>query len=629
MGRYEAGSSEAVDELLAWPPGQIREVVASLDRADVGWRATDFEAAALLHTDLAWRILDVHGIQAMSFHLQNASRILAAGGPAVADFSARWYAAVADRLRLGNALDPAETLLAAGRTRLPGNAVVLYESALTAETLALSDDRSRAARLAQAEAWLRAATVSTPSSERARLHLGYVLLLEQKDDEALQILDALYQTAHDVQVRYAAELFAGAICERRGRLDEASRDYFNAIREFPGQAAYVALSEVLERNGRMADAQLIMHELVDHSSSTPRIPDDPYGVFASLTSDTGARLADLRAEVREAATAAGGQPAAAPRIAVLALSPERTSHARAQMHKYAQIVRAYRWGRGDPIDQLLRWSSDDLDAIVAVYTLDAQTAHADVHQIEAAAMLHTDAAWHLSGDGDVKAMSFHLDAAGRILAAGGEGVRGFAERWYEAVARRLRYEEKASAAEEVLAAARVRLANDATVLYESGLAAEVSGSGAAAVLFRQALAAGSPPDATRLHLGRVLMLAHHDEEARAAFDRVHAHATDPQVGYLAALFGGALAERRGDFARAARLYGEAIEADPSGQSASVALSELRRRQGRPEDAARALRDFLVRSGVGAAGADPTWLYAADTWNDLERMMGDLRTEARQ
>ena len=101
------------------------------------WRAGELRGAAMLHTDAALRIVGPDEEDgARRRHLNVAGRMLHASGAPDDPFVPRWYFAVSRALRQRDVYGVAQDLLERGRTRVPGNPTILYESATVAETLA-------------------------------------------------------------------------------------------------------------------------------------------------------------------------------------------------------------------------------------------------------------------------------------------------------------------------------------------------------------------------------------------------------------------------------------------------------------------------------------------------------------
>ena len=135
---YRDGDDKAVTEIVAWERKRLTDIInAAQTPADVlrPWDQARFKAAAMLHTDAAIRAIESDDTLA-AFQLQLASRLLFTGGPDVRAFARTWYVTVARVLRDRARPLIAEALLERARQHLPGDAVVLYESAVLQELIA-------------------------------------------------------------------------------------------------------------------------------------------------------------------------------------------------------------------------------------------------------------------------------------------------------------------------------------------------------------------------------------------------------------------------------------------------------------------------------------------------------------
>jgi tetratricopeptide (TPR) repeat protein len=127
----------------------------------------------------------------------------------------------------------------------------------------------------------------------------------------------------------------------------------------------------------------------------------------------------------------------------------------------------------------------------------------------------------------------------------------------------------------------------------------------ASELFTRALQRRPDLTVAALHLGRVRMLQGNGSEARALF-RSALTDVDPAVRYLAALFLGSIEEREERLDDAEKLYRDALQYMPYGQSAPLALSELLSRTGREAEARSVLAARVLR--VNAQVVEPFWAY---------------------
>ena len=105
------------------------------------------------------------------------------------------------------------------------------------------------------------------------MHLGRVQALREEDDEAVLLLDRVLGASDDDATAYLAAVFMGGLRERQGRLDDAAAAYRAAMARFPvGHSAYVGLSEVLQRAGKVDEAREVLRNLLSESIGPTREP---------------------------------------------------------------------------------------------------------------------------------------------------------------------------------------------------------------------------------------------------------------------------------------------------------------------------------------------------------------------
>jgi Flp pilus assembly protein TadD len=120
------------------------------------------------------------------------------------------------------------------------------------------------------------------------------------------------------------------------------------------------------------------------------------------------------------------------------------------------------------------------------------------------------------------------------------------------------------------------------------------------------------------------MLRGKDGDARRLFRAVADSSL--QHRYLAAMFTGALEERRGAIEPAIEAYRRAANAVPAAQSATVALGHLLQQRGRGEESRALLESLLIQE---SPPTDPQWTYffeetktvfarVQDLFNEIER-----------
>lgn len=142
---------------------------------------------------------------------------------------------------------------------------------------------------------------------------------------------------------------------------------------------------------------------------------------------------------------------------------------------------------------------------------------------------------------------------------------------------------------------------------------------------RSAVAADPSLAEARLRLGRVAWRLGDAVEARAALLEVLSREPKPETAFLAHLFIGRLDEDAGRLDDAGRSYEAALALDPRAQSARLALSHVRLRQGSPGVARREVEES-VRAAGRRPQPDPFWLYpwgpSLAAWDRLEALRGE-------
>lgn len=286
-------------------------------------------------------------------------------------------------------------------------------------------------------------------------------------------------------------------------------------------------------------------------------------------------------------------------------------------------------------------------------------ANYSVHRWGAAVLLHMDVALRLSPTLESDQASWHLEFASGMVRLGareaGREFRPLAERIYVALARVLVDRGVALGAERILRTARQRLPGGAAILGASALVAEALAtdyalSGAlvesrgfsatfqldrivsrrtarlndATAWLREAVALDPGSDLLRVHLGRVLALGRHDEEAGVLLDAVRTSTSDDATAYLAAMFLGGLRERQQRFDEAAAAYRNAVERFPAGQAAAIASSHLLQRAGKVDEARAALAMLSSETA-----REPLWWYIFEPPGVSAERLDALRREMRR
>ena len=115
-----------------------------------------------------------------------------------------------------------------------------------------------------AEAYVQALQAD-PAYSPATLHLGRIRMLQGNRTEATRLFQEATR-ADDGRVSCLAALFLGSLAERDGNFEEAELHYRDGLRRWPpGQSAPVALSQLLSRMGREAEARAVLFELLTSS----------------------------------------------------------------------------------------------------------------------------------------------------------------------------------------------------------------------------------------------------------------------------------------------------------------------------------------------------------------------------
>ncbi len=322
LDAYLAADTAHSVDLLADPEWDEKRLRMFQNFMDYGggtyWPPTRWAAAAMMHIDVALKLSPSLESAAALLHFDVASVLLGLGvrerKDAVSDFAERIYVALARMLEDHIVPYSAENVLRVARERVPDRASILYASGALAEmfgtdyalagTAGLSHGfdfeqvvRQRAGYLNDAAAWLRRAAELDAANDLLRVHLGRVQALRREDDEAALLLDRVLGASDDDATAYVAGVFIGGLRERQGRLDDAAAAYRAAMARFPvGHAAYVGLSEVLQRAGKADEAREVLRNLLSEAIGPTREPlwwyqYDPPGVAE-------ARLDALRSEVR-------------------------------------------------------------------------------------------------------------------------------------------------------------------------------------------------------------------------------------------------------------------------------------------------------------------------------------------
>jgi tetratricopeptide (TPR) repeat protein len=329
---------------------------------------------------------------------------------------------------------------------------------------------------------------------------------------------------------------------------------------------------------------------------------------------------------------------------LIALAPP----ARAQtVARYLMLAREYAAGDGeDATRQLAAWSPDDVTAAA-----DQAMLTGSVHDLVAAAMLHTDVA-NVVIDTSPQKADFHLKKArGALTAASGrigerERLEPFVRRWFRFVASVYTSCELLKAASDHVQLGLLRFPEDSSLYVARGVILEVSvrkslvpdwrrgdslsGRGQAvedvltraAQQYLHALSVDSHNPTAHLHLGWVRFVLE-DKRAKADLEAALSDATDDTVRYLAHLFLGGLAERENRAGDARREYEEAGAIGDGYQTPHVALSRV---DGALGDNEHAREHALIAVQLKKSDDDPWWDHRIGFDRESLRW---LRAEARK
>ncbi len=134
-----------------------------------------------------------------------------------------------------------------------------------------------------------------PDMLAAALHLGRMQMIQGSAEEAGAYFERARKSV-DPRVRYLATLFLGSLDERAGRLEDAEKRYREALSGYGwGQAAHLALAQLLSRTGRDPEARALVLERF--GDRTVRVIEPLWTYLAGPGDELGARFDELRAEV--------------------------------------------------------------------------------------------------------------------------------------------------------------------------------------------------------------------------------------------------------------------------------------------------------------------------------------------
>jgi tetratricopeptide (TPR) repeat protein len=315
---YQTGGSRVADQVAAAPPRELEAWVerAVSDRAGA-WDWQAIRAAAILHTELWYRAVVEKRDDSARDHLNAALRLferLRQVEPRQIEYIDRWRQLMTSALpAMMNAVEAGNF---ATRTAAAFPLDLNRQLATRAFANGLEAERLGAERLARSGPltmgenssmrWWAAAVSSYSDALKhdrtfglASLHLGRVRMLQGAGDDAATHFERATDAA-DPRVRYLAHLFLGSLAERKRHDADAERSYLSAMKTYPlGQAALLALSQLLSRTGREADGRQVLALLSSRKGGSVEplwtyLPSADPGPF-----DHQMLLDELRAEVRK------------------------------------------------------------------------------------------------------------------------------------------------------------------------------------------------------------------------------------------------------------------------------------------------------------------------------------------
>ena len=298
---YRAGQiSDALAELIQWSDARLRALPATRDRLrDLG--EARVKAAVMVHTDVAFALSTTH--PSLSDRHLDLARALVRGLPKTADsglFAERWQAHAVAAYLLRRDLRLARAAVTRGLADAPNSPDLALVAGAVIEQRAIaatSDIRGRwpldpivRGRMEHdladaAVAYQRALDVDAGFLP-ARLRLGWVHLVNHSPGKAREELIIVRDHATDVDMKYLAHLFLGALEEGDKRPEGALEEYETAHAIAPeAQTGWVAVIRAARAAGRLERARTLAAEAAEGPSMRG---DDPWWYFASGLSGTEA-----------------------------------------------------------------------------------------------------------------------------------------------------------------------------------------------------------------------------------------------------------------------------------------------------------------------------------------------------
>jgi VWFA-related protein len=279
-------------------------------------------------------------------------------------------------------------------------------------------------------------------------------------------------------------------------------------------------------------------------------------------------------------------------------------------------------------------------------------------EVQAAALLHLDAAFAEARRGDATTAARELETGERLAMLVEDPARRsrFHREWALGAAAFYRSRYDAITARTILERACAATGDDMELLLERAVITETLGGrvfsgsgtarlsaaeagGAAAVelpkaeaLYRQVLASTPGQVEARLRLGRTLFLEGRHAEAIGELDSVLAGRPSAGEANLAHLFAGAALEASGDEAGARVRYEKALAMAPQSRVAAMASARLLARIAREAEARVQLARLVARTDEPAPRDEPWWRYRLGGFGEdagFEERMERLRDEVRR
>jgi tetratricopeptide (TPR) repeat protein len=307
---------------------------------------------------------------------------------------------------------------------------------------------------------------------------------------------------------------------------------------------------------------------------------------------------------------------------------------------YRHVVESFLTTPNAAIEQMLAMDATELAR--AVHDASGADSGWSSETLEAAMLMHTDAAIGIGGDDPEKAW-----ANIQLAQALSDGIvrdpenTWFVHQWYTVVTAAFQHDARAGAMRErwrqqgwyhtAAAMDRARFLEGGGAMPNTetpSQAPDVEIYDAlhfrlAVPYFEEALAGDVL--AAAVHLGRIQMLRGHDAEARRLFDRAAGASHTRTTVYLANLFLGSMDERDGHPDAAQRRYRTALAALPRAQSGHMALTALLARGGRSDEARVVLAELYSK----APKFDPWWTYLPPDTRDFAMVLAELHAEIGQ